>query len=278
MDRPHWRSPRTGWVRTLAFTGLALLVASGCKDREKKIYIPTPSVAGPAEFGDPGALDLPPFSPSGTVQFDAQKHVAVSRNGDALIVYTADNGTGTLRLNVVRYDHSRNPIVRYFVSPQTFDANSGNVIDAKILADGQGDGLLVWIQVFNALPRLFASAYHGSSSSFSPPRMIDAGGENMTPEGVAGFDAALDDAGNAVIGFYENPASPGVCEAFGVHYDKSEGSYSSPKKVSLPSYSSPGHLVEGILSLAGPPGQGYLLIKQDSDPGPGSVIHFSVSR
>jgi hypothetical protein len=216
------------------------------------------------------------------VTFDPERHAAISAAGDALVVYLADDGTGTIRLHVVRYNHSLNPIIRYFSGPTLFDANSGDVVDAKVVLDAQGDGLLVWVQQSSGIPRLYASVYVGISESFTPPQLIDGTGENTVPEGVGGFDVALDAVGNGVIGFYENPIAPGLCEAFGVHFNKfaNQGApaFTAPEKVHLPGYTTPGHTVQKMLAVAGPANSGYLLTLQDSDPGGATAIHCSVSR
>ena len=99
--------------------------------------------------------------------------------GDALVVYLSDDGSGTTRLHVVRYDHSRNPIVRYFNQPEVMDANTGSVSDAKVLIDGSGDGVLLWTQPSGGVQRLYGSVYRASLGAFSSPALLDAGGDNV---------------------------------------------------------------------------------------------------
>lgn len=273
------RDRRAGSARCwqmLVIVAAILALALGCRDREKKVYLPVPMDPGSPEFGTAKALDLPSGSGPGDVTFEASRFTAVSEGGDAMAAYLADDGTGTVRLHVIHYDHSRNPIIRYFTEPEVFDANSGDVTDAMPLLDGQGDGLLVWVQDFAGKPRLFASVYHAGDAGFTPPQLIDAGGENTSADGVGGFDAALDAAGNAIIAFFENPAAPALSEAFGVFYDKSAGTFSLPEKVDL--YHTAGHTVSRVRALGGPAGLGYVLTLQDADGGPGTVIHCSVSR
>jgi hypothetical protein len=193
-----------------------------------------------------------------------------------MAVYLADDGTGTIRLNVVHYDHSLNPMVRNFTVPQTIDGNSGDVIDAKVLLDRNGDGLVVWTQMFGGMARLFASVYSASTATFSRHDLIDSGGENAAAQGVNGFDAAMDTAGGAIICFFENPASPAVSEAFGIFFSKTGPAFFAPEKVDR--FSVTGHPIDRVQAVAGPPGKAYVLVKQDADPGPGTVYHCSVSR
>jgi hypothetical protein len=273
----------TGLLLLVVAVGLVFPLGQGCKDREKPIHVPVPVPTGPAEFGSPKALDLTPTSPTAAVTFDPTRCVAISPGGDAMAVYIADDGSGRVRLYAVRYDHSQNPIVRYFTGPQSIEVNSGDVLDAKVLLDSQGDGLVLWRQLFSGTPRLFASVYQASSESFAAPRLIDSGGENATADGVDAFDAAMDTAGGAVIGFYENVAAPGVCEAYGVHYHK--GTLHS---IPGPGFTAPesvgrfltvsGHTIDRLKAFTGPPGKGYVVIRQDADPGPGTALHCSVSR
>ncbi|GEM_PF-2726083 len=256
--------------------GLAVAtLTAGCPDEEKSSP-PIFPVPGPEEFGSARALDLPPSSPAGSVSFDPARHAAMGPDGDGMAIYLADDGTGTVRMNVVRYDHTQNPMVRYFTEPETFDANAGDVSDAKVLMGKGGEGLILWIETFNGLPRLFASVQPSGGGGLTPPQLIDEGGDNTTPEGVSGFDAALDSAGNAVIGFYENPASPGQSETFGVFYDRLARTFSAPDKADP--FTTSGHPVTALKVMSGPPGIGYLLMLQDADPGAGTVIQCSVSR
>ncbi len=252
--------------RGLAFGFAALLLCtSGCPD-EKKIYRPIYPEAGSLEFSAAKTIDASYAIPGSTVVFDKDRMASYGGADRALIVYVSDDGSNTSRLNVIRFDRKNNPIFPEFRTPEKFDANTGDVIDAKIRMDKSGDGLLVWTQISGTLPRLFASIYTGSTDSFSFPRVIDyaASGENLVPQGVDAFDFALDEGGNGIIGFYENSASP--CEAYGVYYDNSLKVFNPPEAVGL----SGGEQFSTILAAAGPIGTGGLSFMQDTESGPGS--------
>ena len=66
------------------------------------------------------------------------------------------------------------------------------------------------------MPRLFASVYQASSESFTPPQLIDTGGDNATADGVDGFDDNIH-----VLGIFVEPryvaklASPSVAPFIG---------------------------------------------------------------
>ncbi len=250
----------------LGFAAL-LIYSSGCPD-EKKIFRPVYPQAGSLEFAAAKAVDGYPAVPGSQVTFDKNRMVSYGGNERALIAYVSDDGSGTSRLSVIRFDKKNNPIAAEFRAPEKFDANTGDVADAMIRMDRFGDGLLVWTQVSGSINRLFASIYTGSTDSFSFPRVVDytPDGENAVPEGVDAFDIALDADGNGMIGFYENSASP--CEAFGVYYDKSLRVFNAPEKIGLFG-SEAGHPFSKIMAEAGPAGAGALSFLQDTDSGAG---------
>lgn len=257
----------------VAVAAIAAIASGGCENKHTKTFIveknELPPPHAPA-FGTARPVDPPPATSTSAAQYDHARGLALDGAGNGLLAIRADDGTGVTRLYVVRYDASLAAISNPFSSAQLADANTGgNVNDAKVVLDASGDGLLLFVQVFQGKRRLYARNYRAATNTFTAPTLVDSGGANSVADDVTNLDVALTPAGNGAIVFSE------ADDVFGIFFRKSDGSFTAPQQ--LDTLGNVGNTVSALRVLDRG-GAGVAAWLQDSDTSAGTVRVLAASR
>lgn len=251
---------------------LGVATLAGCTNKSDKFFPVVNNGLQPPyspNFGAAQTVDpTPATSPSATA-FDASRHVALDGNGDGLVVFKADDGTGTTRLYAVRYTAGKQAAAP-FTTPIIIDAGVGSNVDqATVALDSSGDGVVVFSQPFQGIRRAYARTYAKATGQFGAPVIIDSGGSNTLSEDVSNVAAAALSNGDVLLAFSE------ADDVFGVRYTKSTSTFALPAQVD--SLGNVGNTVSALRAQAR--GQfGALSWLQDSDTSGGVNRVLFVSR